>query len=75
MLALTRRNADALQESWHVFYDDIRVGTIALRSGNPADTDPWGWRCGFYPGSKPGYWTSSTAADFDQARGNFELPG
>ena len=28
---------------------DVRVGSIAVRSGNPADTDPWGWSCGFYP--------------------------
>jgi hypothetical protein len=30
------------------------VGTIARRSGNPHDTDPWEWRCGFYPGCQPG---------------------
>ena len=22
----------------------MRVGTIAIRSGNPANTDPWAWR-------------------------------
>jgi hypothetical protein len=36
MPALTRRrNPDARQESWLVFYGDVRVGTIAIRSGNP----------------------------------------
>jgi hypothetical protein len=43
-----------------------------MRSGNPADTDPCGWRCGFYPGSYPRECTSGTAATFDQARIDFE---
>jgi hypothetical protein len=48
MPALTRRhNPDAPHETWQVYYDDVCVGTIALRSGNPADTDQWGWSCGF----------------------------
>ena len=73
MPALTRRrNPDARQESWLVYYGDVRVGTIAVRSGNPTDTDPWGWRCGFYPGSHPRECTSGTAATFDQARAEFE---
>jgi hypothetical protein len=47
MTALTRRRSpDALQETWQVHYGDVRVGTIAMRSGTPADTDPWGWSCG-----------------------------
>jgi hypothetical protein len=71
--ALTRRRSpDALQETWHVYCGDVRVGSIAMRSGNPADTDPWQWRCGFYPGSEPGDCTSGTAASFDQARRDFE---
>jgi hypothetical protein len=73
MPALTRRrNPDARQESWLVYYGDVRVGTIAIRSGNPFGTDPWQWRCGFYPGSEPGDCTSGTAASFDQARADFE---
>jgi hypothetical protein len=51
MVMLTRRrDPDALQETWLVYYGDVRVGAIAMRSGNPADTDLWGWSCGFYPG-------------------------
>jgi hypothetical protein len=50
----------------------ITLGAIAIRSGNPADTDPWGWICGFYPGSHPGEHQSGTAATFDQARAAFE---
>jgi hypothetical protein len=38
MPVLTRRNPDARQESWQVYYGDVRVGSIAMRSGNPADT-------------------------------------
>jgi hypothetical protein len=36
-------------DCWHVYYGDVHVGTIARRTGNPHDTDPWAWRCGFYP--------------------------
>jgi hypothetical protein len=73
MPALTRRrNPDAPQETWRVYYGDVRVRAIAIRSGNPADTDPWGWSCGFYPGSHPKEYTSGTAATFDQARTAFE---
>jgi hypothetical protein len=73
MPVLTRRRSpDAMQETWLVYYGDVRVGTIALRSGNPADTDPWGWSRGFYPGSHPREHQSGTAAAFDQARVDFE---
>jgi hypothetical protein len=44
---IRRRDPDAHQETWLVYYGDVRVGSIAIRSGNPADTDPWGWSCGF----------------------------
>jgi hypothetical protein len=41
MPALTRRrNPDAPQETWRVYYGDVRVGTIAIRSGNLFATDP-----------------------------------
>ena len=44
MPALTRRRStDAPDECWHVFYGDVRVGTIALRTGMPPGEDPWGW--------------------------------
>jgi hypothetical protein len=67
-----RRSTDAPHATWHIYCGDVRVGSIALRSGNPADTDPWGWSCGFYPGSHPGEHKSGTAATFDQARADFE---
>jgi hypothetical protein len=67
-----RRSAEAREECWHIYYGDIHAGTIARRVGNPHDTDPWEWNCGFYPGSHPGDCTNGTAATFDQARADFE---
>jgi hypothetical protein len=73
MAALTRRRStDAREECWHIYYGDVRVGTIAKRVGNPFDTDPWQWSCGFYPGSHPGEHQDGTAVTFDEARADFE---
>src|SRR6195256_6105237 len=73
MHALTRRRStDTPQECWHVYYGDVQAGTIAIRTGIPHDEDPWGWCCGFYPGSHPGEHESGTAASFDEARADFE---
>jgi hypothetical protein len=33
---------------------------------------PWGWTCGFYPGSEPGEFTNGTGATFEEAREKFE---
>jgi hypothetical protein len=52
-------------------YGDVRVGTIGLRTGNPIETDPWQWGCGFYPGSRPGECTSGIASTFEDARASF----
>jgi hypothetical protein len=67
-----RRSLDAPDECWHVYYGDVRVGTIAIRTGIPPHEDPWGWNCGFYPGSHPRECTDGTAVSFDQARVDFE---
>lgn len=40
-----RRSLDAPDECWHVYYGDVRVGTIAIRIGIPPHEDPWGWAC------------------------------
>src|SRR5271169_4580925 len=61
-----RQSPHHRQQCWEVFYGDVHVGTIAERTGNPHDTEPWEWRCGFYPGS------SGTAETFDEARADFE---
>jgi hypothetical protein len=67
-----RRSADAREECWHIYYGDIHAGTIAIRTGNPHDEDPWEWNCGFDPGSEPEEHQSDTAATFDEARADFE---
>src|ERR1700686_4062351 len=73
MPALTRRRStDAREECWHVYYGDVHAGTIAIRAGIPHDEDPWGWACGFYPGSHPRGCTNGAAATFDLARAEFE---
>jgi hypothetical protein len=73
MPALTRRrNLEAPGESWHVYYGDVRVGTIGLCAGVPNDVDQWGWFCGFYPGCHPHECTDGSAPAFNQARAQFE---
>ena len=67
-----RRSLDASEECWQVYYGDVRVGTIAIRTGIPPHEDPWGWACGFYPGSHPAECTDGASASFDQARADFE---
>jgi hypothetical protein len=67
-----RRDQEAREECWHIYYGDVRAGVIALRVGIPHDEDPWGWSCGFYPGSHPGECTDGSAATFEQARSDFE---
>jgi hypothetical protein len=73
MPELTRRRYfEAREECWHIYYGDVHAGTIAKRSSNPHDTDPWEWACGFYPGSHPGEHENGTSKTFDLARGDFE---
>jgi hypothetical protein len=67
-----RRSPDAPAACWHIYYGDVRVGVISLRSGIPHDEDPWGWSCGFYPGCHPRECTNGAAATFYQARAEFE---
>jgi hypothetical protein len=69
---LTRCRYPERPDCWHIYYGDVHAGTIARRVGNPFDTDPWEWNCGFYPGSHPRECTNDTAATFDQARADFE---
>jgi hypothetical protein len=72
MPMLTRRRYTERPDCWHIYYGDVRVATIARRIGNPHDTNPWEWSCGFYPGSHPREHQSDTAATFEQARADFE---
>jgi hypothetical protein len=34
---------DAPNECWHVYFGDVRVAAIAIRTGMPPGEDPWGW--------------------------------
>jgi hypothetical protein len=70
MPELTRRRYR--EECWHIYYGDVRIGTIAVRASIPPDEDPWGWIGGFYPGSHPGEHEDGATSTFDQARGDFE---
>ena|ERR1700704_5229667 len=67
-----RRSRDVHQECWHIFYGDVRVGTITERAGVPHDVDQWGWQCGFYPLTHRGKHAEGVAATFDAARKMFE---
>ena len=68
------RSRDPLvdQETWRIYYGDVLAGTIAQCVGSPGAAPMWQWRCGFYPGSRPGECTAGTADTFDQARADFE---
>jgi hypothetical protein len=72
MPELTRRRYPKRPDCWHVYFGDVRVGTIARRVGLPHDEDPWEWNCGFYPEAHPGETTNGTAATFEEAREEFE---
>jgi hypothetical protein len=72
MPELTRRRSSERHDCWYVYYGDVQVGTIAGRSGIPVDRDPWGWSCGFYPGSETGENRQGTASSFEAARAAFE---
>ena len=67
-----RRSRDVHQECWHIFYGDVRVGTITERAGVPHDVGQWGWQCGFYPLTHRGKHAEGVAATFDAARKMFE---
>ena len=73
MPALTRyRDPDVAQETWRIHFDDVHVGTIAECVGNPGAAPKWQWRCGFYPGCRPGECTNGAATSFEEARVAFE---
>ena len=67
-----RRSDDEHQETWDVYFDDVRIGKIGVRAGVPTSTDQWGWSVGFYPGMEPGAQRSGSAETFDEARAAFE---
>ena len=69
MTALTRRRGNnPHEESWQIYFTDVRTGTIGARAGVPIHADQWGWSIGFYRGMEPGTWRSGIAATFEAAR-------
>jgi hypothetical protein len=54
MTELTRGPAKGPDLGWFVYFGDVRVGHIGLRTGVPVLEPQWGWTCGFYPGCDPG---------------------
>jgi hypothetical protein len=66
MPELTRRRYPERHDFRHIYYGDVHVGTLAKRPGNPNDSDPRGWRCGFYSGSQPGDCRGGTAASLER---------
>ncbi len=72
MPELTRRRHPERPDGWHVYYGDVRVGTIAVQPGMPLSVPQWRWDCGFYPASHRGRASSGYASSFEQARSDFE---
>jgi hypothetical protein len=60
------------REGWLVYFGDICVGHIGLRTGVPVSEPQWGWACGFYPGCDHGQQANGTGETFDEARAGFE---
>ena len=72
MTNLIRQRNRYHSNSWHIYYGDVRVGTIVRAIGAPNHAELWQWYCGFYPGSQPSENKSSFAETFDRARKAFE---
>ena len=70
MAALTRRLSPDCDTCWHIYYGDVRVGTIAARGTVEHNADAFKWDCGFYPGTHGTKYGSSKT--FDMARADFE---
>src|SRR5829696_8801855 len=67
-----RRDTSRNEETWLIFLEDLHIGTIGRRAGVPTDAEQWGWRCGIPSGSQRGACTEGTAADFAEARSQFD---
>ena len=67
-----RRDTSRNEETWLILLEDVHIGTIGRRAGVPTDAEQWGWRCGLLSGSRSGAHAEGTAADFHQARSQFE---
>jgi hypothetical protein len=74
MTALTRRRSvNSHRTTWHIYFEDVRVGTIGRRAGVPTSADQWSWSLGFYPGTEPGAHQYGSAESFGAARTAFDI--
>ncbi|WIW44497.1 hypothetical protein ML401_23755 [Bradyrhizobium sp. 62B] len=73
MTALTRRrSANSHQESWAIYFGDVRIGQIGMRAGVPTSAQQWAWSLGFYPSTDIGNRSHGTADTFELARDAFD---
>ncbi|APO52187.1 hypothetical protein LUI11_37525 [Bradyrhizobium diazoefficiens] len=67
-----RRAVNPLQETWHIYFGDVRVGVIGERAGIPIHADQGARSVGFYPGMEPKAHRRGIAGSFAAAREAFE---
>jgi hypothetical protein len=65
---LTRRPD---RQGWFIYFGDVCIGHIGMRSGVPVSEPQWGWTCGFSPGCDSGQQTHGTGETFEEARAQF----
>ena len=68
---LTQRRDRDRPDCWHVYWQDIRAGTIAKAVGSPNAGETWTWAAGFFPGSRPREIRHGEATSFEEARAAF----
>jgi hypothetical protein len=69
---LTRRpDKGPSRQGWFIYFGDVCIGHIGMRSGVPVSEPQWGWTCGFSPGCDPGQQTHGTGETFEGARAQF----
>lgn len=68
---LTRCADPERAECWHIYWRDIRAGTITRAVGMPNAQNNWNWSAGFYPGSGPGEIKGGSAGTFEEAKEKF----
>lgn len=59
------------RQGWFIYFGDVCIGHIAMRSGVPVSEPQWGRTCGFCPGCDPGQQTHGTGETFEEARAQF----
>jgi hypothetical protein len=70
-----RRSTETREECWHIYYGDVRVGTIALRSAQPARHRSMAMGLRLLSELPSGRTSDRTTASFEEARADFEEAG